>query len=90
MSALLLALQTLVWKTVLLWPGPKGVLSSPNIPKVQGVGRASGSSALAVLAPFQNGCTYVNFSHREEEPTKAVGFILPRGVGVRDQVDLER
>lgn len=31
------SLQIAVWKTRLLWPSPKVILSSSNIPKVQGI-----------------------------------------------------
>lgn len=40
MSALLLALQTVLWSTMLFWPSPKVVLPSSNIPKVWGVRHA--------------------------------------------------
>ena len=47
MSVFLLTLRTVVWNTVLLWPGVKVVLPSLNVLKHQGV------SGLCKAVPLQ-------------------------------------
>lgn len=59
MFAFLLAPQTVVWKTRLVWPCPKIILPKSNSPKVQGVQNlVSGEVA---LASFLNSSIYFIF-----------------------------